>query len=54
MVSGLASQSYEARRKKLGKLLLEERGHKSDMVQLYKIIRVNDNVHCTVYASHWF
>ena len=50
MVSGLNSQSYQARLTELGLLMLEEHRHQTGMVQVFKIVHGWDQVN----SSHWF
>jgi hypothetical protein len=44
MVSGLESGNYEERLRELGLKTLEERRHRLDMVQTFKIVKGKENV----------
>jgi ribonuclease P/MRP protein subunit RPP40 len=50
MVSGLKSNRYKERLKEIGLMTLEERRHRLDMVQTYKILTGKENVK----SDTWF
>jgi hypothetical protein len=50
MVSGLQGTSYEERLEELGMTTLEERRHRADMFQVFKILTAKDNVN----KDSWF
>ncbi len=50
MVSGLRGVTYEERLEELEMTMLEERRHRADMLQVFKILTGKDNVH----KSTWF
>jgi hypothetical protein len=50
MVSGLKSNRYKERLKEIGLMTLDERRHRLDMVQTYKILTGKENVK----SDTWF